>query len=447
MTKVYSHSRFSAMINSDRKGVFMDLRASSQSSRFFLILVATAILTFVACGGGNSVGPTPTPTPVPSPTPSPTPSLINLRVENATVPPNGIYQYQLSVTEPKPMGGGSTGPSFASAPLLGVRGVAVNDPSGQASGIAVVNGLDVAIKLTSPNFTLGTSIDYPVLTLTLPVDGTATPGTSFPVSINAANSSFLDPNGQPYILEIAPPGTLTIGGTLSITDVEPGGGLLADRTMIRVLGLSFTANTKIAIEGTTIFPQDTSFISSTEIDVIICNGTIAPTATSCPNTGTKFQLDGERVRAIDQSTNTTVEYFSYLRADDVPGTSGNALVASVHPMFASQVTFCGGTLQLPTVLNGTKFTGLSLQNTTAIDAGIKLELLDSNNVSLVTPLSFSLPAGRKITRDVVADWFPSAPSAATKVKVTVTSGPAAIQMLGMQGDSSTGTVNPAAVTP
>ena len=431
-----------------------------KSFRPFSILVltfaASVILSCVACGGGNSAppvafNPTPTPAPAPgsSPTPTPTPSaaILGLRVENATVPANGIFQYQLLLTDPKPMGGGSTGPSFGSAPLLGVRGVAVNDISGHASGIAVVNGLNVAIKVTSPNFTLGTTIDYPVVTLTLPVSSTATAGSSFPIGLDAAQTSFLDSSGNPYTLEIAPPGTLTIGGTLAITDVEPGGGLLPDRTTVKILGAGFTADTNMAIEGTTIFAQDTTLISANEIDVTICNGTVPATATSCPNTGAFFQLDGERVRAIDQKTNTTIQYFSYLRTDDVPGASKNSLVASVHPMFASQVTFSGGTLPLPTVLNGTQFTGLSLQNTTATAAGIKLELLDSSNVSLVTPVTFSLPAGTKITRDIVADWFPSAPAASVKVKISVVSGPAAIQMLGLKGDTSTGVINPVAVTP
>jgi len=429
----------------------MSPQSSSNSFKLHLILVAFAILGCVGCAG-NSVGPlaNPTPTPLPTPTPSPTPApttVIEPRVESATVPPNGIFQYQLSLTEPKPMGAGSTHPSFGSAPLGAVRGVAVNDSSGQASGIAVIDGLNVAIKLKSPNFTLGTVSDYPLLTLTMPVNATATVGTSFPVSVDAASSSFLDPNSQPYTVEVGAPGTLTIGGTLSITDVVPGGGLLPDRTIIKVLGLGFGAGTTVVIDGTTIFSQDTTFVSSSEIDVIICNGTVPTTASSCPNTGAKFQLDGERVRVIDQNTSTTVQFFSYLHADSVPGASSNALVASVHPMFASQVTFSGATLPLPAVLNGPQFTGLSLQNTTPSAAGIKLELLDNNGISLVTPVAFSLPSASKISRDVIADWFPSAPSGAARVKITVTSGPAAIQMLGMQGDTSTGVVSPVAVTP
>jgi hypothetical protein len=96
-------------------------------------------------------------------------------------------------------------------------------------------------------------------------------------------------------------------------------------------------------------------------------------------------------------------------------------------------------------VSATQFTGLSLQNTNASDSGIKVELLDASNASLAN-LSFILQgisgtAGKKITRDVIADWFPSPPAGATQDRVTVTSGPA-VQVLGMLGDTSTGIVTP-----
>jgi hypothetical protein len=184
-------------------------------------------------------------------------------------------------------------------------------------------------------------------------------------------------------------------------------------------------------------------VNSGEIDVRICNGTVADTATVCPNNGVSMQLDGERVRVKDTNTNFVLEYYTYLRADDEPGSSATALVNLVHPMF-SRVTYLSATI--PLVVSGTQFTGLSLQNTNATDSGIKIELLDSSNASLANT-SFILhglgsgTAGKKITRDVIADWFPSPPSGATQVKVTVTSGPA-VQMLGMLGDTSTGIVTP-----
>ena len=241
------------------------------------------------------------------------------------------------------------------------------------------------------------------------------------------------------------PGTLTIApaGSPYVSDVLPAGGLLADRTLIKVFGAGFNANTKVSIEGTTIVPADQTFVNAGEIDVKICNGAVADGATTCPGTGATFQLDGERVRVKDTNTNFVLEYYSYLRADDVAGSSANALVNLVHPMF-SRVTYLSATI--PLVISGTQFTGLSLQNTNAQDAGIKIELLDSSNVSLAN-ISFILPglsggtAGKKITRDVIADWFPSPPAGAAKVSVTVTSGPA-VQVLGMLGDTSTGTVTP-----
>jgi hypothetical protein len=369
-------------------------------------------------------------------------------VGDAVVPPGGIFQYQVLLTEPKPIGNGSTRPSMPTGPFGPVRGVAINDPSGQAVGIAVINGSNISVSAKAPNQppTFGTNVSYPLFTLTMPVNANATPGATFAVSLDNANSIFTDPNGASYIQEITG-GTLTIAaqGKQSITDVLPGGGLLPDRSVLKVLGVGFNPNTRIAIEGTTVFfPADTTFVSPNEIDVVICNGAAAETAATCPNTGEKFQLDGERVRATNKDTNEVIEYFSYLRTDDVspqtlPATS-NPLVAQVHAMF-SRVTYSAATL--PFIHAGTQFTGLAFQNITNTPAAITLELLDANGASL-SSASFSLPGRTRAARDI-ADFFPAPPAGAVTVRATVTVG-APIQMLGMLGDSSTGAVTPVVVT-
>jgi hypothetical protein len=387
----------------------------------------------------------PTPTPVPTPTPPP-PTLpagtIGLKVLDTSVPPGGIFQWQLSNTEPKPIGHGSTRPTVPSGP---VRGVAVNDPSGHAAGIAVVNGANIAIQLSSPDALLGTDVSYPVVTMSMPLSASLTPGQTFPISIDTTNTSlFSDASTKYTTLEFAA-GTLTIApaGSLFVSDVIPGGGLLADRSSIRILGAGFKSDTRVSIEGTTIVPADVTFVNSGEIDVKICNGTVADGASVCPNNGTAFQLDGERVRVKDQTTNFTNEYYTYRRADDV-GSSATALANLVHPMY-SQQTYLSATI--PLVNSATQFTGLSLQNTSSTDDGIKIELLDASNASLAN-ISFILPGmgtgniGKKITRDVIADWFPSPPAGAVTVRMTVTSGLARIQVLGMLGDKNAGTVTP-----
>lgn len=408
-----------------------------------------------ATGGGNTPTPTPTPTP-PTPTPTPLPAgTIELKVLDTTVSPGGIYQYQLGTTEPKPIGHGSTRPQVPTGPVGPVRGTAINDPSGVAAGIAVINSSGISVQLVGANLnsTLGTNIAYPLLTISMPVLNTATPGSTFVTSFDVANSSFFDASNAAYTTILQPAnGSLTIdqAGRPYVSDLVPSGGLLPDRTVVKIFGANFTANTRVAIEDTTIFPADTTLISSSEIDVKICNGTIPPAATSCPGGGPALQLDGERVRVRDTSFTPTsqIDYYTYLRSDDVAGTSSNTLVTQVHPMY-SRVTYTTATI--PLVNTGTQFTGMSLQNTAATDATIKIELLNSSNASLAPPATFSfiLPglsgaatAGKRITRDVIADWFGgSVPAGAANVRMTVSPGPA-IQALGMLGNTSTGVVTP-----
>ncbi len=428
-----------------------------RSFRFKIALIILALAFFasvsIGCGGGGgavpgtggggAATPTPTPTPIPTPTPPLGPTAIEVSVGSATVPPGGIFQYQLLLTEPKPIGNSSSRPVLPGS-TGPVRGVAVNDASGQAAGIAVIDAAgNVAVKLTSPNITLGTDNTYPVFTMTMPVNATATPGQVFPVSLDGA--SFLDGTGQSYTILANTPGNLTIGGAgaQSITDAIPGGGLLQDRSAIRVLGIGFTANTRIAIEGTTVLPADTTFVSANEIDVLICNGTVPATATTCPNNGGTFQLDGERVRAINKDTGAVVEYFSYARTDNEAGSSANTLVTEVHPMFSRQ-TYTTATF--PYATDATHFTGLALQNTTAIDATFNVELLDAaGNPLPSSALGVAVRAGKKIVRDI-QDLIPVIVGTPATVRIMVASGPPALQMLGMVGNTVAGTVSPVVVT-
>jgi hypothetical protein len=398
------------------------------------------------CGAGSTAsasGPTATPTPPPSPTPTPTttPSsaLLELKVLDTSIPPGGIYQFQLSTTEPKPIGHGSTRPQV---PPGTVRGVSVNDPSGQAAGIAVVNGSNIAIQLASPAnlvSTLGTDITYPIVTLSMPLSASLTPGQTFTTGIDPATSVFADAANQNYPTVTAATGTLTIApsGSPYISDVIPGGGLLADRTTLRVLGSGFNANTRVSIEGTTIIPSEITFVNAGEIDIKLCNGTVADGATTCPNTGATFQLDGERVRVKDQASNFVVEYYSYIRADDVAGSSNTSLVNLVHPMYSRQ-TYTNTTV--PLINTTTQFTGVSMQNTSGTDAVIDVNLVNASNTVVGPTVPVSLPTGKKITRDVIADWFGgTVPSGATKVQI---SSPVKVQVLGMLGDKNAGTVAP-----
>jgi hypothetical protein len=353
-----------------------------------------------------------------------------MKVGSATVPPNGIFQYQLLLTEPKPIGNSSTRPQLPTGPTGPVRGVAVNDASGLAVGIALVNGTNVTVSIQSPDSLLGTNIDYPLLILTMPISSTA----SGSFSVGMDPSSLFSNGGTQYTIQENVPGTLTIGGTMSITDVVPGGGAVKDGDSISVLGMGFDATTKIQVNNVTTV--STTFVSPGRIDAKL-TGLCVPESNPCAP-ATTLQLDGTRIRAI--KGNETVEYFSYDRTDDVPGTN-NALVAQVHPMY-SQQHFSAGTI--PYTASATVFTGIALENTdTVADATVTVELLDASNVSLATSGSFVL--GKRTQRvRAISDLFATIPASAATVRATVTTGPA-IKMLGFTGDSSKGTVSPVVV--
>jgi len=407
------------------------------STRLFVASLALMAILCVGCGGGSGggTGGTPTPTPTSSPTPTPVPGAAGLlmKVGDATVPTGGIFQYQLLLTEPKPIGNSSTRPTVPTGPRGPVRGVAVNDKSGKAIGIAVINGADMSISIQSPDSSLGTDVDYPLLVLTMPVTSTAK-GSSFQMGLDPSSTFFNA--GSAYNIQENVPGTLTIGGTVSITDVIPGGGTIKPGDTLKIMGIGFDANTKIQLNNATI---NQTFVSSTEIDVSIASLCI-PESNPCTPAST-MQLDGDRIRAINTTNNDVSEYFSYDHTDDAPGTSGNQLVRLVHPMFSQQLFLVGS---FPYSASATQFTGIALQNTAATDAAVKIELLDGSGNSLATAPLVLLPARTKMVR-AIADLFASVPSGTAQVRATVTAGPS-IKILGMLGDSSAGTVAPVAVT-
>lgn len=394
----------------------------------------------IGCGGsarGGTGGPTPTPTPVVSPSPTPTPGAagtLSMAVGSATVPTGGIFQYQLLLTEPKPIGNGTTRPNIPSGPVGPVRGVAVNDSSGQAVGIAVIDGTTMGISINSPGASLGTDVDYPLLVLTMPV--VATSG-QFPMTMDPS-STFFNGSNEYSILENTP-GSLTIGGTMSITDVIPGGGPMAPGDTVKILGMGFNADTKIQMNNVNL--GATNLVSSTEVDVTIAS-LCKPEVNPCQPVAS-LPLDGDRIRAINTNSNETVEYFSYDRTDDAPGSSNNSLVNLVHPMF-SQQHFVTGTF--PFKAGGSQFTGVALQNTDAsTGATVQIDLLDVNGNSVASPAAVLLVGARKkLVRDI-ADLFTGIPSSAVTVKVTVTTGPP-VKMLGMLGDTSSRSVVPVVVT-
>jgi len=387
-------------------------RWPAHASRLAVFLLLSTIC--FAYGGAN-IGPTG----AQGVEPGPTPGFVGLsfRVGDSVIPPGGMFQFQLLLTEPKPIGNGSTRPTIPSGP---VRGIALNDPVGETAGVAVVRNSGIQVNFSSPLATFGTNpdLDYPILTIAMPIAENTPVGSKFPLSIDMANSFWIDPLGQPYPTEIAD-GELTIGGTLAISDVVPGGGLQPAGARISIFGMGFTPDARVNIEGVNLKVSDVQFVSPNQIDVVL------PSA---------LQMDGVRVRVKTQTERST--YFSYLRTQPV-GESTHALVAQSYPLF-SRRTYVAASL--PWSRAGSQFTALALQNPGTDAVEVTLEIRSAAGATLGS-LRMALPALSKMTRDLT-EWFAGAPAEAVIVRI-VSSRP--IQVLGLLGDDATGDVVPVIV--
>src|SRR5438309_4612291 len=270
-------------------------------SKLAVFLLLASSLCFPAKSGGVD------------PVPTPGFTGLSFRVKSSIIPPGGMFQFQLMLTEPKPIGHGSTRPRVPSGT---VTGITLNDPIGQTVGVAIMDSSGLRVNFHSPAATFGVNpnLDYPILAIAIQIPEDTPVGWKFPLSIDMNNSFWLDATGQPYPQEMAA-GELTIGGSMAISNVTPGSGFQPAGTTVAIQGMGFRPDSRVNIEGTTLAASDLHFISANEIDVVLPSGVL---------------MDGNRVRVKNPDQAST--YFSYLRARPL-GESTHPLLAQSYPLF------------------------------------------------------------------------------------------------------------------
>lgn len=344
---------------------------------------------------------------------------VELRIPDETVPPGGMLQLKVEITEPAPISKGGQRTRFAASFLGPVQGIALFSPAGDASGTAVLSKGAATFSLNSPLADMGNFlnfVDYPIITVAIPVKAATAPGKTADLILDPSISQWLEPNAQAYPVLLTN-GTLTVGGTLSITNVVPGGGIVPAGTKIAILGTGFRPDSKVQVnEG--IAPEQT-FVSANEIDVTL---------------GADINMTGRRIRADNPSTNERAEYFSYQRTTTM-GKSKHALVAATVPLF-SEANWT--TAYFKPVLSGSQFSAIALENPTAQVVKAKMQLFASNG-TLIKSKTISLMPSKRWTRDLVETFIGVIPGDGTTLKVTAT---APIPMLGLLGDDTLGTVDP-----
>jgi hypothetical protein len=358
-------------------------------------------------------------------------SAAGLSVASPTVPPGGLLQMQVFMTEPKPILKGrqrvrpqaSTSAAANSAaavadivsPLGAVRDAAIFSAGGDVSGVAVTDSGGTQFFFSSPLATYGTSTDIPVITLAYPVRSTARAGQSMDLTLDADDSQWLNPKGKPYSFELKS-GVMTVGGTLSITDVVPGAGVVPAGTMIAINGVGFQPDSKVDFGEAHV--ATTKYVNPKLIEVTLRNAA---------------EIRGQRIR-IDNRNNERAVYFPYQHTARA-GKSAHSLIAESYPLFANTAQTLG---YFRLTFQGTLFSGIALQNLNATTVKAILRLSSSAGL-LLAKRTLTLATDTYVARDLV-ELFPGVlPENGTRLSVTSGQN---IQMLGLLGDDTGGTVLP-----
>jgi IPT/TIG domain len=213
---------------------------------------------------------------------------------------------------------------------------------------------------------------------------------------------------------------MTVGGALSISDVAPGAGVWPAGTVISIKGLGFDPNSKVDFGEANVATQQ--YVSPNLIQVTLQSA---------------VEIRGKRIR-IDNPDNERATYFAYQRTTRI-GASTHPLVASGLPLFPQTALSLG---YFRPVLQGTMFSGLALQNLNTARVTATFQLY-SKTGTLLSTKTLSMATNTRYSRDLVEMFPVLKPRNGMSLKVT-SSKP--IQMLGLLGDDSTGTLLPVPAT-
>jgi hypothetical protein len=359
------------------------------------ILIGNIVWSTVAlASGGTKQNPTPL-------------NAAEVHIASETVPPGGVLQVKFRLTEPRPIT--TTGSSF----YLGeasINGVSVWSPSGVAGGVAVVQGKYLYVQTIDPTGSLGIGADYPFLTFTTTIPPSAVIGSRSSLAWGS-DAALIGPLG-PFLLTSVP-GTLTIGGSVSIHGVYPGGGTWPTGTVIKVLGSGFNSRTRFQ----TPVKYSSISVTANEIDLTLQEQTT---------------LDSQSFQATnaDGSSDT---YLSYLRGTLIHPPS-RSFLTSVEPAFPLKSGAIATIGPLPVFASG-QYAALAFQNSTAGPLVVTLQLSSQPTQSAMVVL----PSATRVVDELSALMNGMVPQPGDTLTITATS---PVQMLGILIDEHAGTAKP-----
>lgn len=336
---------------------------------------------------------------------------VSLHIPNETVTPGGVAQMKVMVTTPTPISSG--GPHFKAPSGMTARGIQLLNPTGDVNGVAIVNGQDVNIAYITSTGAQGS--DYPIMTVSLDVPSTMPVGSQMSFALDPSSTWNL---GLLGIATLAPmnPATITVGGSISITNIVPGGGLLPAGTVVSIQGLGFQTGTRLQINGLNL--TSTTVVSPTEIQIVLSQAT---------------NMSGQQVQVVNPD-GSQATYFSYVRGIPLQQSS-QPLLATTIPIFSS-VSYSSAVFT-SAASTSTQFTGVAVQNSNLTSATVTFTL--STAAGTLGSSTIVIPSGYRLMEATSELVQGITPPLGSSLRV---SSNMPIQVFGFQGDTDAGTVVP-----
>ncbi len=182
---------------------------------------------------------------------APSPPTAQVVVDSETAPPGATVQLKFFLSQPSLIASGELAMDLDPTVFASVTAVSAFSANGDAAGLVQMQGLHVDVRFASANGGIGRLAQVPLVVVTATILPTAAAGKTASITADPSGSQWLDLLGNVYSVSVIP-GTVTVGGTLSVTSITPGGGVLPSGTAIAIQGTGFSSGATAEIDGATV---------------------------------------------------------------------------------------------------------------------------------------------------------------------------------------------------
>ena len=274
---------------------------------------------------------------------------VSLKISQERVPPGGLAQVKLFITEPRPISTGFT--SLNLDGLTEIVGIALTSPARDTLGVALVRGSQVSLSVLSPSATFAMDPDYPVFTAVVRVPATTPLGSVFRLDMDAASVQFIDPSGVVYPNHFKG-GSVRVVPNITVDDVVPGSADVEAGDVVTVVGSGFVPDTKVKLKE--VLLSDVTYVDQSHMRVTLAQ---------------PVRMHGTGV-LVENPDGAETKYSSYQRTA-ADATSLHATLRDAFPIFADR------DVSTAVVDVQGAATGLAIQNRQDVDALAVAELLDA----------------------------------------------------------------------